>query len=58
MWTGYVQANTDWYMLLDMAKTAAFSLYKNCASGYSAIPEQQSVEQAFNAIGYGSPGYY
>jgi Zn-dependent metalloprotease len=57
MWTSYVQANADWYMLLDMAKTAAYDLYKNCPS-YSAIPEQQSVEQAFNAIGYGSPGYY
>ncbi len=57
MWTNYVQANTDWYMLPDLAKHAAYEAYKNCPS-YSAIPEQQSVEQAFLAIGYGSPGYY
>lgn len=57
--TYYATSTTSWWTLPDLGKAAAYDLYKNCTTGYSALPEQQSFEKAFLAIGYsGITGYH
>jgi Zn-dependent metalloprotease len=50
----YLVSSSEWDDLADAATEAAFDLYENCSvdNHADASPEQSSVGNAFNAIGY------
>ena len=54
--TDYAGSSSGWDHFGIFAKAAAFSLYRNCPS-YNAQYEQESVIEAFEAIGYPAPAF-